>query len=162
MEFLNSYNEGEVSDDDNDSFPNEVSDNKINNIQGGENDITIEDNTNTKDSNENELNDDDEDYEQHENDEIMTEYGDESEDDLNSQNNNDDVIQNSSIQKVGNESINIDSYCNENKIPISYQIDLKGHDKAVSCFSIEPSGNRVITGSLDYSIRAYDFGGMDR
>jgi WD40 repeat protein len=37
-----------------------------------------------------------------------------------------------------------------------------GHTKAVACISAEPAGNRLITGSLDYSIKIYDFGGMDR
>lgn len=37
-----------------------------------------------------------------------------------------------------------------------------GHAKAVCCISSEPAGNRLITGSLDYTIKIYDFGGMDR
>lgn len=46
-------------------------------------------------------------------------------------------------------------------IPISHQVDLCNHRKAVTCASFEPSGNRIITGSLDYNINMYDFGGMD-
>jgi WD40 repeat protein len=42
------------------------------------------------------------------------------------------------------------------------QVDLGGHTKAVSCLSSEPSGNRIVTGSLDYNMKLYDFGGMDR
>jgi len=42
------------------------------------------------------------------------------------------------------------------------QVDLGGHTKAVTCFSIEPAGNRIVTGSLDYTIRMFDFGGMDQ
>jgi len=38
---------------------------------------------------------------------------------------------------------------------------MSGHSKAVSCISIEPAGNRLITGSYDYGIKIYDFGGMD-
>jgi WD40 repeat protein len=49
----------------------------------------------------------------------------------------------------------------ERKIPLSHQIDLRGHSKAVSCISCEPAGNRVVTGSMDYSVKLYDFGGMD-
>ena len=41
-------------------------------------------------------------------------------------------------------------------------MDLSGHAKAVTCISIEPAGNRLITGSLDYSAKIFDFGGMDR
>ena len=36
-----------------------------------------------------------------------------------------------------------------------------GHAKAVTCISSEPVGNRIVTGSLDYTIKLYDFGGMD-
>lgn len=47
------------------------------------------------------------------------------------------------------------------KIPLSHQIDLKGHTKAVACLSCEAAGNRIATGSLDYNVKLYDFGGMD-
>lgn len=40
-------------------------------------------------------------------------------------------------------------------------MDLTGHTKAVTCLSIDPAGNRVVTGSLDYNVKLYDFGGMD-
>lgn len=56
---------------------------------------------------------------------------------------------------------NLDHFISERKIPIANQIDLIGHTKAVSCISIEPSGNRLVTGSLDYAAKLYDFGGMD-
>jgi WD40 repeat protein len=42
------------------------------------------------------------------------------------------------------------------------KVDLGGHTKAVTCISIEPAGNRVVTGSLDYHLKLFDFGGMDR
>jgi WD40 repeat protein len=48
------------------------------------------------------------------------------------------------------------------KIPLSHEVDLSPHGKAGTCISFEPSGNRVITGSLDYQIKMYDFGGMDK
>ena len=54
-----------------------------------------------------------------------------------------------------------DQFVSERKVPIANQIDLVGHNKAVSCLSIEPAGNRVVTGSYDYNIKIYDFGGMD-
>ena len=56
---------------------------------------------------------------------------------------------------------NFDQFVEERKIPIANQIDLTGHSKAVSCISIEPAGNRVVTGSYDYAVKIYDFGGMD-
>lgn len=59
-------------------------------------------------------------------------------------------------------SSSLDKYAEDNKIPISHQVDLRGHEKAIMSFSIEPSGNRVVTGSLDYQAKMYDFGGMDQ
>ena len=35
-----------------------------------------------------------------------------------------------------------------------------GPTKAVVCVDVEHSGSRVVTGSLDYMIRLYDFNGM--
>ena len=40
-------------------------------------------------------------------------------------------------------------------------MELKGHSKAVTSISLEPAGNRLVTGSLDYSTKLFDFGGMD-
>lgn len=51
--------------------------------------------------------------------------------------------------------------CSSRKIPVASYVDLIGHSKAVTCVSVEPSGNRVVTGSLDYSAKFFDFGGMD-
>lgn len=42
------------------------------------------------------------------------------------------------------------------------QVDLTGNSKATTCSSVEPAGNRVVTGCLDGHVRLYDFGGMDR
>mmetsp|Transcript_14144 Transcript_14144/g.21160 ORF Transcript_14144/g.21160 Transcript_14144/m.21160 type:complete len:777 (-) Transcript_14144:162-2492(-) len=56
----------------------------------------------------------------------------------------------------------VESFALSRKIPLSHQVDLTGHSKAVVCLSLEHSGNRVVTGSLDYNIKFYDFGGMDR
>ena len=42
----------------------------------------------------------------------------------------------------------------------SLQGTMGGHSKAVVCMDIEHTGSRVITGSLDYTIRMFDFGGM--
>jgi WD40 repeat protein len=55
----------------------------------------------------------------------------------------------------------LDQFAVDNKIPITHQVELGGHSKAVTYLSIPPTGNRVITGSLDYSIKIFDFGGMD-
>lgn len=55
----------------------------------------------------------------------------------------------------------LDAFALSRKIPVSHSVDLGKHSKAVSCFSTDPSGNRVVTGSLDYNIKIFDFGGMD-
>ncbi|XP_010264822.1 PREDICTED: WD repeat-containing protein 70 [Nelumbo nucifera] len=47
------------------------------------------------------------------------------------------------------------------KIPLSNEIVLKGHTKVVSALAIDHSGSRVISGSYDYTVRMYDFQGMN-
>lgn len=37
---------------------------------------------------------------------------------------------------------------------------MKGHSKGVTCLDIEHSGSRMVTGSMDYTMRMYDFNGM--
>jgi WD40 repeat protein len=63
-------------------------------------------------------------------------------------------------QEMSNED-RIDHYAKLKQIPIASEISLSGHEKAVTCLSIETAGNRVVTGSLDYFCKLYDFGGMD-
>jgi hypothetical protein len=55
----------------------------------------------------------------------------------------------------------VEAYATVKKVPISHQVELTGHAKAVVCLSLEPAGGRVVTGSLDYSVKLFDFGGMD-
>ncbi|KVI03843.1 WD40 repeat-containing protein [Cynara cardunculus var. scolymus] len=50
---------------------------------------------------------------------------------------------------------------NQHRIPLSNEIVLKGHTKVVSALAIDHSGSRVLSGSYDYSIRMYDFQGMN-
>lgn len=45
-------------------------------------------------------------------------------------------------------------------LPVTHEAILKGHTKTVTAMDIDHSGSRVITGSLDYSVRVYDFNGM--
>ena len=47
-------------------------------------------------------------------------------------------------------------------LPVSHEVALAGPDKAVSAIAADPSGGRVLVGSLDYKVRLYDFGGMDK
>uniref|UniRef100_A0A7S3R0D4 Uncharacterized protein n=1 Tax=Dunaliella tertiolecta TaxID=3047 RepID=A0A7S3R0D4_DUNTE len=47
------------------------------------------------------------------------------------------------------------------QLPISHEVTLgSSHNKAVTCLDIDHSGSRLLTGSLDYTIRIYDFNGM--
>ncbi|KAI4350301.1 hypothetical protein L6164_004769 [Bauhinia variegata] len=47
------------------------------------------------------------------------------------------------------------------RIPLSNEIVLKGHTKVVSALSVDHSGSRVLSGSYDYTVRMYDFQGMN-
>lgn len=46
-------------------------------------------------------------------------------------------------------------------VPVRHSVDLSKHTKMVLCLSSNPSGNRVVTGSQDGSLKIFDFGGMD-
>lgn len=50
---------------------------------------------------------------------------------------------------------------NQYRIPLSNEIVLKGHTKVVSALAVDPTGSRVLSGSYDYSVRMYDFQGMN-
>ncbi|KAJ1984053.1 hypothetical protein H4R34_000915 [Dimargaris verticillata] len=45
--------------------------------------------------------------------------------------------------------------------PIQERAELKDHSKAVSALSMDPSGARLVSGSYDYSLKLWDFGGMN-
>ncbi|XP_057483037.1 uncharacterized protein LOC130769799 [Actinidia eriantha] len=47
------------------------------------------------------------------------------------------------------------------RIPLSNEIVLKGHTKVVSALAVDHSGSRVLSGSYDYTVRMYDFQGMN-
>ncbi|KAJ0113267.1 hypothetical protein Patl1_01681 [Pistacia atlantica] len=50
---------------------------------------------------------------------------------------------------------------NRYRIPMSNEIVLKGHTKVVSALAVDHSGSRVLSGSYDYTVRMYDFQGMN-
>ncbi|KAI3742490.1 hypothetical protein L1987_60174 [Smallanthus sonchifolius] len=50
---------------------------------------------------------------------------------------------------------------NLHRIPLGNEIVLKGHTKVVSALAIDHSGSRVLSGSYDYTLRMYDFQGMN-
>ena len=45
--------------------------------------------------------------------------------------------------------------------PTTHEIILKDHTKVVSALALDPSGARVLSGSHDYDVKMWDFGGMD-
>jgi WD40 repeat protein len=50
----------------------------------------------------------------------------------------------------------------EYNLPVTHELLLKGHTKAVSAIAVDRAGSRVVTGSNDYSLRLWDFNGMKR
>ncbi|KAG6735705.1 hypothetical protein POTOM_061644 [Populus tomentosa] len=47
------------------------------------------------------------------------------------------------------------------RIPTSNEIVLGGHSKVVSALAVDHTGSRVLSGSYDYTVRMYDFQGMN-
>ncbi|CAO1624717.1 unnamed protein product [Parajaminaea phylloscopi] len=45
-------------------------------------------------------------------------------------------------------------------LPIQSEVHLAEHTKSLSALAVDPSGARVATGSYDYDVRLWDFGGM--
>jgi len=48
----------------------------------------------------------------------------------------------------------------EDEFPVSHEMILKTHEKAVTTATIDPSGGRLITGSLDCTLKLHDFASM--
>jgi len=46
------------------------------------------------------------------------------------------------------------------ELPVSHEAVLQAHEKAVTALSLDPKGSRMVTGSMDGSIKYYDFNGM--
>lgn len=49
----------------------------------------------------------------------------------------------------------------EYEIPVSHEVLIPGHSKTIQCIEIDPIGNRMLTGSLDYFLKLWDFSGMN-
>jgi WD40 repeat protein len=49
----------------------------------------------------------------------------------------------------------------EKRIPKSHEVQLNHGSKAISAMAIDHSGSRLVTGSIDYEVKFWDFAGMD-
>lgn len=47
-------------------------------------------------------------------------------------------------------------------LPISHEIKLMDHTRAVTALALDPSGSRLITGGYDYELKFWDFAGMNQ
>lgn len=47
------------------------------------------------------------------------------------------------------------------KLPVSHELPLSHGEKAVTAVSMDPSGSRLVSGSIDYDVKYWDFQGMD-
>ena len=48
----------------------------------------------------------------------------------------------------------------EEKFPVSHELVLKTHERAVTSVSVDPAGSRLLTGSLDCTLKLHDFSAM--
>ena len=46
------------------------------------------------------------------------------------------------------------------RLPLAEHIQLEGHTKSIASLAVDPAGARIATGSLDYDVKLWDFGGM--
>jgi WD40 repeat protein len=53
------------------------------------------------------------------------------------------------------------SACAPPALPVSHAAPLSGHTKLVTCLAVDPGCGRLVTGSLDTTLRFFDFGAMD-
>ncbi|KAF9891010.1 hypothetical protein FE257_005267 [Aspergillus nanangensis] len=48
----------------------------------------------------------------------------------------------------------------DDEFPVSHELTLKTHERAVTTLTVDPSGSRLITGSTDCTIKLHDFAAM--
>ncbi|CAG7951567.1 unnamed protein product [Penicillium olsonii] len=53
-----------------------------------------------------------------------------------------------------------DSDDDEDEFPVSHELVLKSHERAVTTMTVDPSGARLITGSSDCTLKLHDFASM--
>jgi hypothetical protein len=61
-------------------------------------------------------------------------------------------------QDDGDEEKSLSAYDN---IPLSHTLLLRGHERVVTALSIDPKCSRLLSGSGDYSLKMWNFAGMD-
>lgn len=62
---------------------------------------------------------------------------------------------------VESDSEDVEEEEDQYRIPLSNEVVLKGHSKIVAAVAVDHSGSRVLSGSYDYTVRMYDFQGMN-
>src|SRR5579862_1468768 len=53
-----------------------------------------------------------------------------------------------------------DEYENKEVFPVSHELVLKTHERAITTASLDPSGSRLVTGSRDCTLKFHDFASM--
>ncbi|BBN09954.1 WD repeat-containing protein 70 [Marchantia polymorpha subsp. ruderalis] len=71
------------------------------------------------------------------------------------------LIEGSSSDEDEEDDTADDNSGDEFRVPLSNEIVLKGHTKVVSSLAVDPTGSRVLTGGYDYTVKMYDFQGMN-
>ena len=69
-------------------------------------------------------------------------------------------VSNSSDSGDSNDSDDDSDSDDEDEFPTSHELVFKTHEKAVTSVSLDPAGGRLITGSLDCSVKLHDFASM--
>ncbi|RAL00190.1 26S protease regulatory subunit 4 [Aspergillus ibericus CBS 121593] len=67
---------------------------------------------------------------------------------------------NDSNSDDGSDDSDDDSEDDEDEFPVSHELTLKTHDRAVTTLTVDPAGSRLITGSTDCTIKLHDFASM--
>lgn len=63
------------------------------------------------------------------------------------------------LDDINSDGTNESDY--EDGFPISHEILLQAHEKAITDIDINPSGSRMVSSGLDYSVKFWDFKTMD-
>ncbi|KAI1757757.1 WD repeat domain-containing protein [Xylaria castorea] len=67
---------------------------------------------------------------------------------------------NASSNSDGGSDDDSDSDEDEDEYPTSHEMVIKTHDRAVTTLSLDPSGGRLISGSIDCTVKLHDFSSM--